>query len=210
MKTTNQTINTKEHKSMKLVKLYSCFNMFYIDCNGWKELDDIIIFENGEIITRTNRGWFESSNNDIPELEFSCECVNKRKIDLHSKTAFLVRSNKDYHSDPAYALYVPQSVIQMKRSFGRKNFGDVYYSVEKFHSELFNKISCETWHSVGKLRAISDRVKETVQKANVAMGNLPQVAQTLWLAQREFDEEKARLDAMTNEELYAESQKYNK
>lgn len=189
---------------MKLVKSQAWFNPFSVDCNGMKEISDIVVFENGKEILHTRRGWFGSGNNPFQEIKLDCDCVRKNKIDLNCKTAFIVRAENDY--TVSYALYIPQGAIQMKRTLGRRAMSEQYYAVEKFYSEVINGLSCETWHSVGNLYEISCSVKTIVDSANIAKGNLPDVAKRLVDAQNKFDKEKARLDAMSDEELFAESQ----
>lgn len=189
---------------MKLVKSQAWFNPFFVDCNGMKELSDIVVFDNGKEVFHTRRGWFGSGNNPFKEIELNCNCVRKNKVDLNCKTAFVVRADTDY--SVLYALYIPQSAIQMKRTLGRRAMGEQYYAVEKFSSEVIDGLSCETWHPVGNLHKISCSVNTIVGSANIAKGNLPDVAKRLVDAQKKFDKEKARLTAMSDEELFAESQ----
>jgi len=189
---------------MKLVKAQAWFNPFFVDCNGQKELSDIVVFDHGVEILHTRCGWFGSGNNPFKEIELNCDCVRKNKVDLNCKTAFVVRADKG--CAVAYALYIPQSAIQMKRSLGRKAMSDNYYAVEKFSSEVVNGLSCETWHPVGNLYQISCSVKTIVGTADIVRGNLGTIAEALVETQKRFDEEKARLNAMSDEELFAESQ----
>lgn len=189
---------------MKLVKIYKWFNPFSVDCNGMKEISDIVVFENGREILHTRCGWFGSGNNHFKEIELNCNCVRKNKVDLNCKTAFVVRADTDY--SVAYVLYIPQCAIQIKRTLGRRAMSEQYYAVEKFSSEVINGLSCETWHPVGNLYEISCSVKTIVGSANIAKGNLPDIAKMLVDAQKKFDKEKSRLDAMSDEELFTESQ----
>lgn len=189
---------------MKLVKSQAWFNPFFVDCNGMKELSDIVVFDNGKEIFRTRCGWFGSGNNPFKEIELDCDCVRKNKIDLNCKTAFIVRDDKVYTA--SYALYIPQCAIQMKRTLGRRAMSEQYYAVEKFSSDVINGLSCETWHPVGNLYEISCSAKTIVGSANIAKGNLHDIAKRLVQAQKKFDKEKSRLDAMSDEELFTESQ----
>lgn len=118
-----------------------CYNPFHIEING-KEytLDSISVFENGKVIARCPRGWFGSNNNFRQGLELACDCVKKIKVDLNCKTAFIVCGDCTWEKQ--YALYIPNSVIQLQDPTYQKEWG--VYVKETRRSAVYDGVFFDT------------------------------------------------------------------
>lgn len=57
-------------------------------------LDNIIVFNNGNVITEFNKGWFDAPHqNMFKEIDLKTDIKKRRKINLNNKEIFFVKPN---------------------------------------------------------------------------------------------------------------------
>ena len=191
---------------MRLYQAEKWSNPYSINCNGEKKLSDILFFNRNGVVVEVGRGWF-GNNNTMPELVIDCDCVVKRKVDYNCKTAFLISLGNDYDGI-RYALYIPIDVMEFEKSIVASKGTYNFYVAERIVSKKYN-VSFETRHYADRiLRQIAYDSKDCVETLDIPKNNAQEVVNKILAYQKAYNEELAKLNAMTSEEMldYANAQ----
>lgn len=191
---------------MRLYQAEKWYNPYSINCNGEKKLSDILFFNRNGVVVEVGRGWF-GNNNMMPELIIDCDCVVKRKVDYNCKTAFLISLGKDYDGI-RYALYIPIDVMEFEKSIVASKGSYIFYVAERIVSKKYN-VSFETRHYADRiLHQIAYDSKDCVKTLDIPKNNAQEVVNKILAYQKAYNEELAKLNAMTSEEMldYANAQ----
>ena len=192
---------------MKLYKTAKWYNPFSIVVgNNAYELGDIAIFDKDGIICRVDHGWFASDismNNNFDTLEIPGSVKKKIKIDFTENQSFVVKTER--YGQLIYTLFIPRSLVQLSAPMAtRSTMYDKHWEVT--WTTNIEGVSVTKWHFIDQKRqeivkqinnigqTISELWSETENK-------LPKLIEQLQQKQKEFNQESARMEAITADDV---------
>ena len=188
---------------MKLYRTAKYYNPFSIDVNGKSyELGDIVFFDKGGVICRTNLGWFPSettTNNDFGVLEIPGNVKRKTKVDFSEKQAFIVPAER--HGCDEYALYIPSSFVGLSAPTAeRSTMADHHWEIT--WKTNITGVSITKWHFInGQSQEIVKQINQIGQDISRLWGDttkaLPKLIEQLQKKKDELDKATERALAIT-------------
>lgn len=193
---------------MKLYRKERWMNPFWIDCNGEKRLNKIVVFNKEGVVFQSGCGWFGRSNNPVSEATFDCDCIVKRKVDFNLSVAFVIRSDEiSHYGSHCYELYIPETAVEYSVSLSRRVFSDSRVDiVEVYHIQNIG-VDHEEHHFVDSLVNIRNKFEDCKESVSILNFGEDDTIKRLADLCCEYRKESARIDALSDEELLKEATK---
>lgn len=146
---------------MLLIRRGTFYNPFFI---GEFELKDIVFYNEGGVVLRTNRGWLSQGNNDMEQYHVEGELIVKRRVNCTINKPYLLHIKREYPTERGkFAhLYLPfkpedwevKEVIT--KGFLRDSVVEEYrhkdgFIISKFIKDILNKDNIEFYDNVKEL-----------------------------------------------------------
>lgn len=128
---------------------------------GVYKVDDIIFYDNYNIVCHTGCGWLSKgsngySENDITSIELPVDSIKLRRKEKFDGSVFAMTCRKDYERDTVAILYIPADMLNIK-------FDKYYISLNILFAQYTGDNGIVITQSVksltGKLNEIRDEYK---------------------------------------------------
>lgn len=128
----------------RLERTQDFWNPLFI--NGKYEVNNVNIYDKGQVVCSFRWLSDNGSNNDYPLLQIDGDIKKKIKIDLTKDEFFYIRANKPNKAESVYDVYIPASLVlyvRGKEVLDWKTKTEKHYKVNHSISlPLFSKKEC--------------------------------------------------------------------